>query len=98
MDGTILHVHTPASIIQAPVSCNSLFASSRYITSIDFGDGFRTDNVTNMYHMFFVLVNLINLDASSFNTSNVTSMQSMFVSLRTLTSLDVTNPIDRPIA
>ena len=39
---------------------------------------FNTNNVTNMYCMFFHCSSLTNLNLSNFNTNNVTNMECMF--------------------
>ena len=62
------------------------------LTSLDLSS-FNTQNVTDMYHMFYGCSGLTSLDLSSFNTQNVTDMRSMFDNCSGLTSLDLT-PLD----
>lgn len=83
-------VYTPAERIYAPVNCSGLFTGSDF-TSIDFGDGFNTSNVTNMNYMFDGCRYLLNLDLSSFNTSNVTSMVGMFKECNSLSNLNLSS-------
>lgn len=83
-------VYTPAERIYAPEDCSLMFYASEF-TSIDFGDGFNTSNVTMMGYMFEGCVYLLNLDLSSFNTSNVTDMGYMFNGCSNLTSLDLSS-------
>lgn len=91
----ICHVHTPAPIIQAPANSAYLFGeatgTSIRATSIDFGDGFRTDYVTNMERMFSQRNKLTSLDLSTFNTQNVTSMFLMFAGCEELTSINLSS-------
>ena len=51
----------------------------------------KTDNVTDMDHMFSGCYRLTSLDVSGFNTANATDMGSMFSGCFGLTSLDVGN-------
>ncbi len=62
--------------------CNKLTA----ISSIEY---LKTDNVTNMNHMFSGCSGLTNLDVSNFKTDNVTNMGYLFSGCSSLTSLDV---------
>ena len=100
LDGTTWRVSTSASTINANPYCNGMFRgrfnSTTYrlessIEEIDFGEGFNTENVTNMNRMFYLCFSLTSLDVSNFNTSNVTDMGWMFTECRSLTSLDVSN-------
>ncbi|MCQ2294699.1 MAG: BspA family leucine-rich repeat surface protein [Bacteroidales bacterium] len=86
-----LHLHTPAPIIQAPVNSMMLFYHIENTTSIDFGDGFRTDYATDMNNMFVDCKSLLSLDLSTFNTENVTDMHYMFLRCEKLTSLDLSS-------
>lgn len=63
--------------------CNSL-------TSLDVSK-FRTQNVTNMYGMFYGCSSLTSLDVSKFDTRNVTDMGFMFGGCTILTSPDVSS-------
>ena len=90
LDDRIWRVSTSATIINA-TDCSNMFYSKGYLTSIEFGSGFNTSNVTNMLRMFAGCFRLTSLDLSNFNTSNVTSMEIMFSRCFGLTSLDVSN-------
>lgn len=57
---------------------HGMFANNKSLTSIDFGDTFKTANVTTMEAMFWSDERLGNLDLSCFDTSSVTNMNSMF--------------------
>lgn len=83
-------VYTAAPQINAPANCDQMFWHYDG-TSIDFGYGFNTSNVTNMYIMFQDCYNLTSLDLSTFNTSNVTNMAAMFYDCYNLTSLDLSS-------
>ena len=100
LDGTTWRVSTSASMINANPNCSCMFQgrfnSTTYrpessIEEIDFGEGFNTENVTNMGVMFGGCSSLTSLDVSNFNTSNVTNMYYMFSFCESLTSLDVSN-------
>lgn len=90
MNGTECHVHTLASFIECPSNCQSLFANCQSLQTIEFGDGFRTNNVTGMYRMFDACQSLTSIDLSSFNTSHVTTFEEMFKDCHNLSSLDLT--------
>lgn len=83
-------VYTHAAQINAPANCGLMFARCQ-ATSIDFGDGFNTENVTDMGLMFYYCSRLTSLNLSSFNTENVTDMTWMFLSCEKLTSLDLSS-------
>ncbi len=51
----------------------------------------NTENVTNMWGMFYGCSSLTSLDLSNFNTSKVTNMASMFSGCSNLTILDLSN-------
>lgn len=91
LDSTVWHVTTTASTIYANPRCAKMFYNHPRITSIDFGDGFNTSNVTDMRGMFQGCSKLTSLNVSSFNTSNVERMDAMFYGCSSLTSLDVSN-------
>ena len=91
MDGTTWVVSTIADRINANADCGKLFYGKSEITSIDFGDNFNTENVTDMSLMFYYCNSLTSLDLSRFNTSNVRSMSGMFYVCSSLTSLDLSN-------
>ena len=103
-NGETLEIHTAADQFVANTNCNSMFNayegwdnstqqniynSLRQIQTIDFGENFNTQNVTNMVYMFRECSSLTSLDLSNFNTQNVTYMPSMFLGCSSLTSLDL---------
>jgi len=59
------------------------------MTSVVDISNLKTDNVTDMSHMFYNCCNLYRLDVSGFKTDNVTNMWNMFSGCSKLTSLDV---------
>ena len=61
---------------------------SFFMESLDLS-GFNTDNVTNMYAMFYGCRNLRSLDLSGFYTSKVTDMSYMFEDCEELTTVYV---------
>ena len=100
--GTTWRVSTLAPIVNANISCVSMFQGiliddgyGSYWTSnlqeIEFGDGFNTSNVMDMSRMFCSCVRLISLDVTNFNTANVTDMSYMFYHCSNLTGLDISN-------
>ena len=91
LDSTVWHVTTTASAIHANPRSAKMFYNRSKLTSIQFGDGFNTSNVTDMSGMFQGCSKLTNLNLSSFNTSNVNSMASMFKWCSGLTSLDLSS-------
>ena len=91
LDSTVWHVTTTASAIHANPRCAKMFYNCSKLTSIEFGSGFNTSNVTDMRGMFQGCSKLTNLNLSSFNTSNVNSMASMFKWCSGLTSLDLSS-------
>ena len=100
LDGTTWWVSTSASMIYANPDCSNMFygrfnsSTSLYESSlgeIDFGEGFNTDNVTNMGWMFAFCSSLTSLNISNFNTENVTDMSGMFNDCSSLTNLDLSN-------
>ena len=94
LDGTTWKVSTMASQIQAHPNCSHMFESSYgfyypyghelayyenlKLKKIIYGDRFRTDNVTDMSHIFEGSGELTTIRLSNFNTSNVTNMSCMF--------------------
>ena len=101
-----LEIHTSSSQFVANSSCNNMFDahegwddstqqsiynSFRKIQTIDFGDNFNTQNVTDMGSMFSFCSSLTSLDLSNFDTQNVINMENMFNECTSLTSLDVSN-------
>ena len=105
-NGQTLEIHTAASQYMANSDCSRMFyARERWdpstqqvilnsfgqIQTIDFGENFNTQNVTDMDYMFRECSSLTSLDVSNFNTQNVTDMYWMFCGCSSLTSLDVSN-------
>ncbi len=72
-------------------SLEGMFDHCESLKSIDFGDTFKTDNVTNMHTMFQNNTSLEELDLSSFNTGNVETMYYMFANDAALASIDFGN-------
>ncbi len=68
-----------------------LFADCWNLTTVDFGNNFSTESVTNMGKMFYSCRSLTSLDLSDFDTSNVTDMCLMFWGCDKLTSLDISS-------
>ena len=91
LDETVWKVSTAAMRINANPDCSRMFFNRQSLTSINFGDGFNTSNVTTMENMFFMCIGLTAIDVSHFNTSLVTDMSGMFCRCRLLTSIDVSN-------
>ena len=96
-DGTIgyiveneeyLEIHSSVQEFIANSNCKTMFSFSN-IVSIDFGENFKTTNVTDMSQMFLDCSALTSLDLKSFDTSNVTDMSLMFDYCSALTSLDI---------
>ena len=74
-----------------PTSTAYWFYDCKALTTIAGIENLKTDNVTNMYCMFYGCSGLTSLDVSKFNTDNVASMYGMFEGCSSLTSLDVSN-------
>ena len=91
LEGRVWRVITQAGFIDANPNSRKMFYNRSELTSIDFGKGFNTSNVTDMSEMFQGCSKLTALDVSSFNTSNVNSMAAMFKSCSGLTGLDVSS-------
>ena len=91
MDGTIWVVSTPDNRINANANCCSMFSGRTNLTSIDFGENFNTENVTDMSWMFYSCSGLTSLNLSNFNTSNVTNISCMFYGCSSLSSLNLSN-------
>ncbi len=90
-EGQVLRVITWAGFIDANPNSGKMFYNRSKLTSIDFGKGFNTSNVTDMSEMFQGCSKLTALDVSNFNTSNVTDMSEMFQGCSKLTALDVSS-------
>lgn len=84
-------VSTPANKMNANTDCSEMFSGRTNLTSIDFGENFNTENVTDMSCMFYSCSSLASLNLSNFNTSNVTDMYEMFRFCSSLTSLNLSN-------
>ncbi len=100
MDGTTWVVSTPANRMNANANCSDMFrgtynsSTNTYqsaLTSIDFGDNFNTEDVTNMSRMFYGCSSMTSIDLSNINTSNVTNMSRMFYGCSSMTSIDLSN-------
>lgn len=65
------------------------FYGFKNLLSITGINNLKTDNVTDMYGMFWGCSGLTNLDVSGFNTDNVQLMERMFLDCSSLTNLDV---------
>ena len=100
LDGTVWRVSTSDSKMDANPNCSYMFRGTwnsesetilPALSTIDFGTGFSTANVTNMGYMFYNCQSLPSIDLSNFNTVNVTNMGYMFYNCRSLTSLNVSN-------
>ena len=74
-----------------PTSCRYWFAGCTELKTIEGIEYLNTENVTNMYWMFFYCNSLTKLDVSNFNTKKVTNMNGMFHYCPLLTKLDVSN-------
>ena len=94
-NGQTLEIHTAANQFVANSSCRDMFYvynnSFGQIQTIDFGENFNTQNVTDMCYMFSECTSLTSLDLSNFDTQNVTDMGGMFFYCTSLTSLDLSN-------
>ena len=58
---------------------NGMFSSAIFLQNINFGDYFKTSNVTQFHFMFFDCRCLTQLDLSAFDTHSAASMDSMFL-------------------
>ena len=68
-----------------------MFADMSNLTTIEGLTNLNTQNVTDMYALFYNCSKLESLDLSNFNTENVTEMRQMFTNCISLTSLDLSN-------
>ena len=73
----------------APTSLEHFFAGCSTLETISGLEYLNTENVTNMYRMFYECNKLSSLDLSKFNTEKVTDMSSMFDGCQKLSSLDL---------
>ena len=60
-----------------------MFSSCEYLTNLNLSN-FNTQNVNNMYKMFYDCKSLTNLNLSNFNTQDVTDMYYMFDNCKSL--------------
>lgn len=70
-------------------SINALFKGMTNLGSIKFGNGFDTNNITDMKDVFHTCKSLLRLDLTAWNTSNVITMQNMFYSCSALIELKI---------
>ena len=75
--------------IAANRDSSNLFYAYINVEQIHMNGNFHTDNVRNMFSMFYKCESLADLDISEFNTSNVTNMGWMFSRCYSLTTIDV---------
>lgn len=68
-----------------------MFANMTNLSTIEGLTNLNTQNVTDMYGMFYNCQNINNLDFSKFNTKNVTNMYYMFYGCSTLNSLNLSS-------
>lgn len=83
----VVDVYTSDPAIKAPDNCYELFYHSINLVSVDFGEGFSTENVTNMASMFYFCTSLTGIDVSSFSSSSNPSIQEMFYVCPSLTTI-----------
>ena len=69
----------------------NMFVDCHSLTSINFGNNFKTETVTQMDSMFMNCANITSLDLSLFGTSLVFDMSSMFEGCSSLKVLDISN-------
>ena len=82
-------VFDPSFAGARPTTTYMWFYLMKNLESITGLNYLKTDEVTNMAHMFNSCSKLTSLDLSSFNTSKVTDMQIMFYNCTGLTSIDM---------
>ena len=70
-----------------PTSCYSWFYGCKYLTTIEGIEYLNTENVTDMWGMFWQCYALKTLDVSNFDTKNVTNMSEMFSGCFGLTTI-----------
>lgn len=68
-----------------------MFAEMSNLTTIEGISNLNTENVTDMYAMFYSCGKLESLDLSSFNTEKVENMYLMFYACQSLKSLDLSS-------
>lgn len=77
--------------VWAGQSARNMFRGYTNAERIDFGDGFHTEDVRDMYGMFLGCESLRELDLSGFDTSRVTDMSSMFAICQALEEVDLSS-------
>ncbi len=70
---------------------SGMFLGALKLQTINFGDNFKTDEVTTMASMFYNCRKLTSLDVSNFNTEKVIDMSTMFYNCYGLSELDLSN-------
>ena len=74
-----------------PTSCYMWFDRCSDLTEIEGIENLNTEEVTNMYSMFYACSSLTSLDVSHFNTQKVEDMSDMFSACSDLKSLNVSH-------
>ena len=74
-----------------PTSTSKWFYKCTNLKNIEGISNLNTENVTNMYCMFYGCSALTSLELTNFNTANVTDMSKMFYGCSALTTLDLSN-------
>ena len=74
-----------------PTSCYMWFDRCSDLTEIEGIANLNTEEVTNMYSMFYACSSLTSLDVSNFNTQKVENMSDMFSACLDLKSLNVSH-------
>ena len=70
---------------------SNLFYGLEKVTTIEGLSNLRTDDVTDMNHMFYSCSVVTSLDLSGFNTAKVTNMNEMFSNCKAVGSLDLSS-------
>jgi len=70
-----------------PTSCYCWFHDCKYLTTIEGIEYLNTENVTDMWGMFWQCYALTTLDVSNFDTKNVTNMSEIFSGCFGLTTI-----------
>ena len=77
--------------INAKNACSNLFRGCVNMQKVSFGDGFHTEECTDMSYMFRSCTNLTSVDLGTLDTSNVTSMAYMFSGCSSLKNYDISD-------
>lgn len=73
------------------ISMAGMFSGTNVLTSINYGENFKTDNVRDFSSMYNGALVLPDLEiVKTFNTSSATNMDSMFKDCQAITEIDVT--------